>query len=91
MYYIVTLVVDGEIVATNHSHHNFAKTLKLAWELLGGIPQAEACVRLEGNMKAWLHTNHTGELEDVEVYSPVSCLVVPMNPRWRGFENVFAK
>lgn len=101
--YVVTLIRDDVVLSVNHSHHTMGKTMRLAWELLGGIPQAEVCVRKDGDMVAWLHTNFRGELEEVEVYGPKRAkrgrfgtlvwggTVVAMNPRVRMFQEVFAK
>lgn len=91
--YCVNLVVDDTLIAENRSHHTFAKTLRLAWELLGGIPQAECCVRKGGDMVAYLHTNFRGEMDECEVYTRRQSftLVTPINPAARMFQGVFAK
>ncbi len=83
--YVVTLVADDPVVSTSYSQHTMRKTLRLASDLLRGVPQAEVCVRRGGKMVAWLHTDFRGQLDDAELYSPVSSLVTPLNPNGRLF------
>lgn len=97
MPFVVTLVRDGEVLTENLSHHNLKQTLRLGWELLGGIPQAEVSIRYRGNHIAWLHTNWRGELQEAEVYGgrggkPYGVIIVtPLNPKGPIFEKVFAQ
>ena len=89
--YVVTLIVDDQVIATNHSHHPMAKTLRLAWAGLAGIPQAECCIRREGNLEGYLHTNFRGELDEAEVYSRRQAshtLVTALNPLGPIFADV---
>ena len=88
--FVIALVHEDELIDTQFSTHSLHKTLRCAWELLGGIPQAEVCIRRNGNMVAWLHTNFRGELEEVEVHAP-NGRVTPMNPLGPTFQGVFAE
>ena len=98
--YVVTLIRDDVILSTNYSRQSIAKTLRLAWELLGGIPQAEVCIRRHGDLVGFLHTNFRGELEQAEYlvrrYFPGDkskysmCMVYELNPRGPLFSGVFA-
>jgi hypothetical protein len=93
MYEIVCCINDDEVFATNHSDRALAPTLRLAWELIGGIPSAEVTVRRGDHVVAWLLTDWRGNLASVEVYSrraPGQCLVTPLNPSGPLFRNVFA-
>ena len=92
-------VIDDAVISTHYSDHTMNRTLRLALRLLRGIPQAEVCVRRNGDMAAWLHTNFRGELDEVEVYGPIrpkgsvfgvttwSGSVTPMNPRGPIFQS----
>lgn len=83
--YAVNLIVDDDVISQNTSTHNMHKTLVEAAKLVKGVPQAECTIRKAGKLIAWLHTNWRGELDECEVWSPVSCLITPINPAWSAF------
>ena len=83
--HVVTLIIDDYVVSTLYSYHNMAKTLRMSWFLLKGVPQAEVCIRRGGEFVGWLHTNFRGELEEVDIHGPNQfgrSLVTPINPAW---------
>lgn len=87
-----------EKVIENLSYHGLAKTLRLAWELAGGIPSAWVGIRRKGKLHADLETDWRGELSEANVYAEFdppgsACPVVkvtPLNPRGPIFAGVFA-
>lgn len=97
--YVVHLLIDDEICGDSlYSYHGMAKTLRLAWEKLKGIPQAEATIRRNGDMVGYLKTNFRGELAEAEVmvhkqtttgglfYGNI--VVTPINPYWLEHQPV---
>lgn len=87
--YVVSLVIDDEARSVNYSYLPFAKTLRDAYKLVNGIPQAECVIRRAGEMRGYLKTNWRGEVVEVEVLvaRPWGILVSTINPQWSAFEN----
>lgn len=95
--FLVSLIVDEELVSQQWSYHPLARTLRLSWELLGGIPSAYVVVRRAGSIVAILDTNWKGELAEVNIHGPAvrygsypSSRITPMNPAGPLFRGVFA-
>ena len=84
--YLVTMIIDGEAIDTKHSHHPLAATLRFAYASLVRIPQAEMCIRKDGHLWAWLHTNHRGVVDEIEIHPPHTCRVSAINPQWSRFQ-----
>ena len=91
--YVVTLVIDDEVVSTHYSYQPMSKTLRLAWQLLAGIPQAECCIRRDGKMVGYLHTNFRGELDEAEiwVHQGGTIKTTALNPWGPVFAGVYAE
>lgn len=83
--YVVNLLIDGEVISVNHSHHTMAKTLKLAFHLVDGICRAECAIRRAGNVVALLETDSNGELREVEIWT--TGMITPLNPRGKMFQK----
>ncbi len=79
--YVLTMLVDDDVISVNHSYHPMAKTLRLAAELIRKAPGAEVCIRRAGTFVAWLKNDWRGDLAEVDIYGPGS-RVTPVNPRW---------
>lgn len=87
-----------EKVCENLSYHGMRKTLRLAWELAGGLPSAWVGIRRRGVLMADLETDWRGELKEANVYAerrPGGCAypvvkVTGLNPRGPIFAGVFA-
>lgn len=92
----VNLIVDDNVISRNVSEHNFRKTLRLAWELLGGIPSAECVIRRNGDMVGYLRSDFRGEMAEAEVHvhfpgKPYGHVqVTELNPHGPIFQGVFA-
>lgn len=81
--YQVSIFAYEDCVATLTSIHGLCKTIKLAAKEAHHVPCAEVCIRRDdGFLAACLKNTWRGELEEVEVYSPISPLVTPLNPLW---------
>lgn len=67
--FIVSLVVDDDVIETHHSFHNLRRTLRLAYKLIDRVPSAYVGVRYKGERIAELETNWRGELAEANVYA----------------------
>jgi hypothetical protein len=64
--YVVTLVVQSEHVEPERFSDNCKHALQGALQLLDGTPQSEVCVRVEGRLVFWAHTNFRGQIDEIE-------------------------
>jgi hypothetical protein len=96
--FVVQAFAGEDKFAHQISHHPLRRTLRLAWELVGGVPSAYVGIRYKGRLIAALETDWRGELAEVDIYAeqrypgvsyPVT-LVTPINPRSDIFRGVFA-
>jgi hypothetical protein len=90
--FVLHLIIDDTVVATQFCFVNLHTCLRQGWEVLGGIPQAELTIRRKGRVVAWLHTNHRGELAEAEVYrnGKGHILATAINPQGPIFQGIFA-
>lgn len=94
MFNVMMIASDGDtVVWKGHTERGLAHTLRQAVAMIRGNAQCEIMIRrdaqgpLRSHSKplAWIHTNFKGEIDEIEVYSPITALVTPMNPDFRGF------
>jgi len=74
------LFIDDVQLGTYAGYRGLAKTLRESARVLDGAANGEMCIWFKGRRAAWMKCNWRGELAEVEIYSPVSPLVTPMNP-----------
>jgi len=77
----IAIIADEELIYQGTCGQTFNKTLQHCIALLEPLPQAELIIRSAGVMRGWMHTNHRGEIDAIEVFSPVSSTVIAMNPQ----------
>lgn len=63
------------------SYYKILELIEKGIAMLEPLPYAELTIRSSGTMRAWMHTNYRGEIDAIEVYSPISSTVVEMNPQ----------
>jgi hypothetical protein len=85
-YSIRTFWNNGEDIrkCADGEQPTMAKALAYASRDIAGRDHMEAVIRyVKGKqLAALLTTNWRGEITEVEIHSPVSSLVTPMNPRY---------
>jgi hypothetical protein len=96
--FVTNFTGTAERFADNVSYRPLRETLRLAYELCGGIPGAWVGIRYKGKLVADLETNHRGELSEANIHAttivrgvpyPIT-KVTPLNPRCSIFTGVFA-
>jgi hypothetical protein len=89
--FVLHLIIDDQVVATQFCFVNLRTAIRQGWEVLGGIPQAELSIRRHGKMVAFLHTNFRGELEEAQIYANGrrGIIVIDINPQGPIFQGVF--
>jgi hypothetical protein len=76
----VNLVVDGEVIDAGHTT-NCKHAIRGGYTTIAGIPQAEVCIRRNGEFVFWLHTNFRGEIDEIESHFRRDSVVLSMNPQ----------
>lgn len=79
--WVIAIIADNEVIYQGTCGLTFNKTLQHCIAMLEPLPYAELTIRSSGTMRAWMHTNYRGEIDAIEVYSPISSTVVEMNPQ----------
>jgi hypothetical protein len=80
--YVVTLVIQSEHVEPQRFTDNCKHALQGALQLLDKIPQSEVCVRVEGRLVFWAHTNFRGQIDEIDSYFRPGAIVDSLNPNW---------
>ncbi len=80
--YVVTLVVQSEHVEPERFTDNCKHALQGALQILDRIPQSEVCVRVEGRLVFWAHTNFRGQIDEIESYFRRGAIVDSLSPTW---------
>lgn len=85
--YQVNLIINDTVIDAGHT--TICKhAIHGAYESLTGIPQGEVCVRVNGRLVFWLHTNFRGEIDEIESHFRRDGVVLSLNPNWKRWPQI---